>query len=141
MRVAVTDQSRNLFLTVLFIFTMTLVLSIRSDPLVLSKQATVPTHSEGDFHPPADTSDLFEFILHKLAYFISCFSVTVFLLFCAAIILGLPTVLIEILAEAYNSARQIGLEERYRQERARQHTTDAFTEPLNDLYCNTWNRR
>lgn len=143
MRVTVADPSVFLFNVTLLVFTMTLVLSIRSDPSgVQSNPTPAPYSSERDSHPLYDTSDLFEYIMHNLAYFISCFSVTVFLLICAAIILGLATVSMELMVEAYNSARRIRREGRARREREiQQHESRADGEPLDDIYCDTWNYR
>lgn len=130
MRVATTVPSTFWFNVALLIFTLTLVLSLHSD-----------IANERDSHPLYDASDLSQFILHHVAFFISCFSVTVFLLICAAIILGLATVSMELVVEAFRSARLMGREERSRREIALQHTAEVFTEPLDDIYCDTWNYR
>ena len=142
MRVAAADPSGFLFNVTLLVFTMTLVLSIHSDTFVLSKPPSAPSANEKDSHPLYDASDLSEYILHNLAYLISCFSVTVFLLICTAIILGLATLSMELMVEAFNSVRRIRREGRARRERALQLLeTETDTEPLDDIYCDTWNYR
>ena len=123
MRVAPANPSTFLLNVTLFLFITTL-------PLY-------------DGHPLYDTSDLPEFILHNLAYLISCISVTVFLLISAAILLGLATVLMELVAETFRSARQAGRDELSRRERARQQQEAELSAdpPLDDIYCDAWSYR
>ena len=140
MRVAPANPSTLLLNVALFVFITTLVVSLRSDK---AAPPPSPTHSEKNTNPLYDTSDLPEFILHNLAYLISCISVTVFLLISAAILLGLATVLMELVAETFRSARQAGRDELSRRERARQQQEAELSAepPLDDIYCDTWNYR
>lgn len=139
MRVAPADSSTFLLNVTLLVFTMTLVLSLHSEKTTPSPSLT---QSEKDSHSLHDTSDLSELILHTLAYFISCFAVTVFLLICAAIILGMATVLMEMVVEAFRSTYQMVHDARSRRERARRmHEAESSTEPLDDICSDTWNYR
>jgi hypothetical protein len=82
-------------------------------------------------HPLLDPTDISAFMIHSLAYSIACVATTVFLLICAAIILGITTILMELLAEAFQFLRSI---------RTVRPLQRSHTEP-NDTESDSWNYR
>ena len=112
-------------------FTLTLVMVVHASTATLYAD----TRDANTTHPLIDVTDLPAFLLHGLAYYIACISTTVFLLLCAAIILGLATMLMELLAESllwvhsFNGWRSTPISPQGR---------EIPGEHL-DTYCDSWN--
>jgi hypothetical protein len=129
------DRCR-VWLTMNAIFMATLIMVIHSSSAMIYKKG----NPDGGNTPPPlfDTSDLTAFILHSVAYYIACFATTIFLLICAAIILAMATMCLDLLAEAFH-ATQLFLVQARRERERQVLETDA--EAYDDTYCDTWNSR
>jgi hypothetical protein len=94
-------------------------------------------------HPfEAEMTEWYAFALHTLAYHIACFATTVFLLICAAIILALATMCLELVAIALSSVQRLFL--RQRQDMALRQAemdTEIVAGSRIDDYCDAWNYR
>lgn len=133
MRGDASETSHVWMVWTVLLFTMTLVMVVHSSTAMIF----IDRRRDNGTHPLLDTTNMPALILHSLAYYLACFATTVFLLICAAIILGLATMAMELAVELYYLARH--LLERSRRERTRPQA-DSDEEVL-DMYCDSWNYR
>jgi hypothetical protein len=117
-------------------FTMTLTLVVHSSTAVIFSD----TKQRNITHPLLDTADIAALVLHSVAYYIACFATTVFLLFCAAIILVLATMCMELSAEGFYILSCMVRSWRLRRERGSQPIPEKAYEDT-DTYCDSWNYR
>ena len=128
MRGTDTDTSQVWIGIALIVFTMTLVMVAHASTAMIFKDNGAINVT----HPLLDTTNIPAFLMHSLAYYFACFATTMFLLICAAIILAMATMLMELLAEAFTMLQCL-LTERSRRQREEQDATD------HDKACYTWN--
>ena len=133
MRWSGTENSHVWLMWAGLLFTIIQIMVVHSSTAMIFKDV----RSQNTTHPLLDTTNLPAFLLHSLAYYIACFATTVFLLICAAIILVLATMSMELIAEAFHAIS--GLLARSWRDRARQQS-DPDAEVL-DTYCDSWNYR
>jgi hypothetical protein len=112
-------------------FMLTLVMVANASSSIVFKQE----HDGNSTSYTIDTSDLPEFLLHSLAYYVACFATTVFLLICALIILSLATLVMELLVELFHFILT------RRAERAHMQQEQAQANENLDIYCDSWNYR
>jgi hypothetical protein len=124
------------------LFTMTLTMVVHSSTAVIFTDKKPGNYT----HTLIDTQDLSVLILHSVAYYFACFATTVFLLMCAAIILGLATICMEFAEEGFYITRGImeawqNKRDRHRQQMTEKEHGDTDTETDTDTNCDTWNSR
>jgi len=113
------------------IFMLTLLMVASASSSILLKEERIGNSTSYVI----DASDLPEFLLHSIAYYIACFVTTMFLLICALIILALATLVMELLVEAFEYVLARRAERAWRQQEQAQQAEHL------DIHCDSWNYR